>query len=381
MLRYLRSHLTWKMFISYLAIAIISIVVLTTAVSLSVPTAFENHLVSMNAASGNENKAGDSATMQAELLAQFTAAVYEAVLYAAIAALIASLVASYFISRQVVTPTLGMLSLSQRIAEGEYKERLSIPGGQLAGQIDELGQLALSFNRMADTLEKTETMRRELIGDITHELRTPLTAAKGYLEGLMDGVLPADADIYQQIHAEMDRMQRLVSDLQELSRVESGAYQLQLSLVSPASLGERIQSTFSRQFEEKDIQFEINVAPDAQDILVDQDRILQVLTNLVGNALQYTSAGGKVTLQVRRERSGALFTIRDSGIGIAAEQLPFIFNRFYRTDKSRARASGGSGIGLTIVKALVQAHHGQIWAESEGEGKGSVFSFLIPLAK
>jgi histidine kinase len=274
-----------------------------------------------------------------------------------------------------------MMSLSHRIAEGEYEERLSLPGGQPADQIDELGQLALSFNQMADKLEKTETMRRELIGDVTHELRTPLTAVKGYLEGLMDGVLPADPETYQQIHSEIDRLQRLVNDLQELSQVEAGAFQLQLTPVSPASLIERIQSTLGRQFKDKNIQLEISVEPNLPNVLVDRDRIIQVLTNLVGNALQYTPSGGKVTLLVRRERSEVLFSAKDSGIGISAEQIPFIFNRFYRTDKSRTRASGGSGIGLTIAKALVQAHQGKIWAESNGEGKGSTFLFLIPLSR
>ncbi len=381
MLKYLRKHLAWKMFLSYLVVVIIGIVVLITAASLSVPAAFERHMASMNALMSSANAMGDSQSMETELFSQYTAAVYEAVSYAAIAALIAALLASYFISRQVVTPMLGMMGLSHRIAEGEYEERLSLPGGQQADQIDELGQLALSFNQMADKLEKTETMRRELIGDVTHELRTPLTAVKGYLEGLMDGVLPADPETYQQIHSEIDRLQHLVSDLQELSRVEAGAFQLQLTPVSPASLIERIQNTLGRQFEDKNIYLEIGIEPNLPDFIVDKDRIIQVLTNLVGNALQYTPSGGKVTLQVRRERSGMLFTVKDSGIGISAEQLQYVFNRFYRTDKSRTRASGGSGIGLTIAKALVQAHQGKIWAESDGEGKGSTFSFLIPLSK
>jgi len=319
--------------------------------------------------------------MVSDLFSQYNKAVLEAVTYAALAALIGAVLASFLISRQVVTPTLRMMSLSKRIAEGEYEERLSLPGGQQADQIDELGRLALSFNQMADKLEKTETMRRELIGDITHELRTPLTAVKGYLEGMMDGVFPADPETYQQIHSEIDRLQRLVNDLQELSRVEAGAFQLMLTPVSPASLIERIQNTLGRQFEEKNIQFEIDIEPNLPDINVDKDRIIQVLTNLVGNALQYTPSGGKVTLLVRREPSDLLFSVKDSGIGISADQIPLIFNRFYRIDKSRTRTSGGSGIGLTIARALVKAHQGKIWAVSMGVGKGSTFSFQIPLPK
>ena len=381
MMKFIRTHLAWKVFLSYLLVVFIGIVVLITAASLSVPAAFERHMAGMNAIMSNANPMGNNQQMQSELFSQYTTAVYEAVTYATLAALISAILASFFISRQVVTPMLRMMSLSHRIAEGEYEERLSLPGGQQADQTDELGQLALSFNQMAEKLEKTETMRRQLIGDVTHELRTPLTAVKGYLEGLMDGVLPPDPETYQQIHSEIDRLQRLVNDLQELSRVEAGAIQLQLAPVSPASLIERIQSALGRQFEEKNIQLVTDVEPGLPDVLVDKDRIIQVLTNLVGNALQYTPNGGKVTMTTRRERSEILFSVKDTGIGISAEQLTHVFNRFYRTDKSRNRASGGSGIGLTIAKALVQAHQGKIWAESSGEGKGSTFSFLIPLPK
>lgn len=381
MMKFIRTHLIWKVFLSYLLVVFIGGVVLITAASLSVPAAFERHLVSMNEIMISGNIAGNNEQMVSDLFSQYNKAVLEAVTYAALAALVGAVLASFLISRQVVTPTLRMMSLSKRIAEGEYEERLSLPDGQQAGQIDELGRLALSFNQMADKLEKTETMRRELIGDITHELRTPLTAVKGYLEGMMDGVFPADPETYQQIHSEIDRLQRLVNDLQELSRVEAGAFQLMLTPVSPASLIERIQNTLGRQFEEKNIQFEIDIEPNLPDINVDKDRIIQVLTNLVGNALQYTPSGGKVTLLVRREPSDLLFSVKDSGIGISADQIPLIFNRFYRTDKSRTRTSGGSGIGLTIARALVNAHQGKIWAESMGEGKGSTFSFQIPLPK
>ena len=381
MMKFLRTHLAWKVFLSYVLVVLVGAIILITAASLSVPAAFERHMASMNEIMNNANAMGNNQQMQSELFSQYTTAVYEAVTYAALAALIAAILASFFISRQVVTPMLHMMSLSQRIAEGEYQERLALPGGQQADQTDELGQLALRFNQMADKLEKTETIRRQLIGDVTHELRTPLTAVKGYLEGLMDGVLPADPETYEQIHSEIDRLQRLVNDLQELSRVEAGAIQLNLAPVPPERLIERIQSTFGRQFEDKNIQLVTDVEPGLPNLFVDKDRIIQVLTNLVGNALQYTPNGGKVSISVRREKSEILFAVKDTGIGISTEQLTFIFNRFYRTDKSRNRASGGSGIGLTIAKALVQAHQGKIWAESNGEGKGSTFSFLIPLPK
>jgi signal transduction histidine kinase len=248
-----------------------------------------------------------------------------------------------------------------------------------SNQLDELDLLALTFNQMADKLEKTETMRRQLIGDVTHELRTPLAAIKGYMEGLMDGVLPATPDTYQQVHSEADRLERLVNGLQELSRVEAGAYQLKLESISPVKLIESVVSHLNRQFEEKGIHLEEKLDDDLPNVFVDKDRILQVLTNLVGNALQYTPAGGRVAITAARVKSEVIISVTDTGIGISPDNLPLIFNRFYRTDKSRARVSGGSGIGLTIAQALVKAHHGRIWAESAGEGKGSVFYFTLPV--
>lgn len=379
-MKFFRTHLAWKVFLSYLLVVLVGVLVLITAVSLSVPTAFERHMASMGALMSGGSPNGNPQAMQNQLFSEYKAAVYEAVSYATIAALIAAVLASYFISRQVVSPMLRMMRLSHRIADGEYEERLTIPGGQQENQIDELGRLALSFNQMAEKLEKTETIRKQLIGDISHELRTPLTAVKGYLEGLMDGVIAAGPETYQQIHSEIDRLQRLVNDLQELSRVEAGAIQLHLVPASPGNLVARTQTTLRREFEEKGILLETNVETNLPDILVDKDRIIQILTNLLGNALHYTPGGGKVTLRVYRARSDVLFSIQDTGVGISAEELPFIFNRFYRADKSRTRASGGSGIGLTIAKALVQAHHGRIWAESGGAGKGSTFFFQIPLA-
>lgn len=289
------------------------------------------------------------------------------------------MLASYLISRQVVGPVQRMMVISHRIAEGKFKERLNVSGNVQSNQLDELDQLALTFNQMADKLEKTETMRRQLIGDVSHELRTPLAAIKGYMEGLMDGVLPVSPEAYQQVHTETDRLQRLVNNLQELSRVESGAYQLKLESVSPINLIETVINHLNRQFEEKEIHLEKKLEADLPIVSADKDRIMQVLTNLAGNAMQCTPTGGSVVISATRVKNEIVISITDTGIGISSQHLPYIFNRFYRTDKSRARASGGSGVGLTIAQALVKAHHGRIWAESAGEGNGSSFHFTLPL--
>jgi two-component system sensor histidine kinase BaeS len=379
MRRFFRTHLAWKVFLSYVVVVLVGVVVLATATSLSVPTAFNRHMAGMSAMMSGNSSSGNAQLLETELFSSYQAAVTDALTLATVAALIAAVLASYFISRQVVGPVQRMMGISHRIAEGEYGERLKISGNVQLNQLDELDQLALSFNQMADKIEKTEILRRQLIGDVTHELRTPLAAIKGYMEGLMDGVIPMTIETYQQVYSEADRLQRLVNDLQELSRVEAGAYQLKLESVSPADLIGSVVNHLGSQFEEKGMHLETELNANISNVSADKDRILQVLTNLVGNALQYTPTGGSVTLKAAREKSEIVISVSDTGIGISPDHLPYIFNRFYRTDKSRARASGGSGIGLTIAQALIKAHHGRIWAESLGEGKGSTFHFTLPV--
>jgi histidine kinase len=224
-------------------------------------------------------------------------------------------------------------------------------------------------------------MRRQLIGDVSHELRTPLTAIKGSMEGLMDGVLPANDETYQQIHQEADRLNRLVDDLQELSRVEAGAYELDLQPTQMAPLVETIAKRLRQQFESKRVKLNLSLPADLPPVLADEHRILQVLTNLTGNALQYTPEGGTVTISGTQEAKMVEITVRDTGVGIAPEHLSHLFDRFYRVDKSRSRAAGGgSGIGLTISRFLVEAHRGEISVKSDGVGKGSAFSFTLPVS-
>jgi histidine kinase len=287
---------------------------------------------------------------------------------------------SFFVSRRIVAPVRQMMIASQRIADGHYDERVEMPGGASWDQLDELAQLAISFNQMATKLEQTEATRRELIGNVAHELRTPLATITGSMEGLIDGVLPAEAATYQGIYREADRLQRLVTDLQELSRVEAGAFALNLR---PASVAHLVETTVARlglQFEEKGVALETDVPAGLPPVGADEDRIGQVLLNLVGNALQYTPAGGQVRVSARHQEAEVHVAVADTGVGIAGEHLSLIFTRFYRVDKSRSRAGGGSGIGLTIAKHLVEAHGGRMWAESAGPDQGSTLTFTLPLA-
>jgi histidine kinase len=228
-------------------------------------------------------------------------------------------------------------------------------------------------------LAQAEEMQRRLIGDVTHELRTPLTTIKGSMEGLIDGVVQPNLETFQHLYREADRLQTLVNDLQELSRVEAGVYELNLESTSISSLVTTVEVRLGQQFSEKGVALDVDIADDLPVVLVDQDRMNQVLLNLTGNALQYTQTGGKVQIKSRQVKKEIWIYVEDNGIGVSEDHLPHIFTRFYRIDKSRSRRYGGSGIGLTIAKHLVEAHGGRIWAESEGLGKGVRFTFTIPI--
>ena len=201
------------------------------------------------------------------------------------------------------------------------------------------------------------------------------------MEGLIDGVIPASPETYQQIHQEAERLNRLVSDLQELSRVEAGAYELDLHPVEFGSLVKTVVKRLGRQFEDKNINLTLDVPDELPKIMADPDRIIQVLTNLLSNSLRYTHEKGDVTLGAYNEGTLLRIFVKDTGVGIPAEHLPHVFTRFYRVDKSRSRQAGGSGIGLTIAKFLIEAHGGEIWVESPGKDQGSTFIFTLPVSK
>lgn len=386
----IRSYFGIKLFLSYFIVILVGMSVIGVIANLTTPSAYARHLLfmeeqmngsgmgqgmGMGQGQGFGQGQGQGGGMMGNFYQNFRNTFNEALIIAVIAASIVALAVSYVFSRNILAPVQVMKNASQRIAEGHYDERVEISGK------DELHQLAGSFNKMAEQLEQVETMRRRLIGDVAHELRTPLTAIKGSAEGLIDGVLPASAETYSQIHAEAERLSRLVDDLQELSRVESRAVQLNIHPTDSTALIQTVTKRLRHQFDEKRVTLTLNLPHDPILVLADEDRIIQVLTNLLGNALQYTPPGGEATVSIERGKTEARISVGDTGYGIAAEHLAHIFDRFYRVDKSRSRAHGGSGIGLTIANHLVEAHGGKIWAESAGENKGSVFVFTLPLAR
>lgn len=371
--RQFQGNLNIKFFISYLVVILIGILVLVSAAEFTVPGAFERHMAEMASVMGSEAN-----RMESDLFENFRRAVNESLVFSAAAASAAAIIVSIFVSRQVIAPIRRVMFASQRIADGNYDERVQIPDGLLNRRLDELGQMSVSFNQMAGKLEKSEELRRQLIGDIAHELRTPLSTIKGYMEGLMDEVLPAGDKTYLQVHQEAERLQRLVDDLQDLNQVEAGVFNLNLEM---AEIGDLLMGTvkrLERQFNEKGVKVELKVDDDLPAIMIDPDRISQVLLNIIGNSLQYTPVGGTVTIRACHRGQQTLISITDTGIGIEPQDLQRIFTRFFRVDKSRSRAGGGSGIGLTISKHLVEAHKGSILAESEGLGKGSCFTISLP---
>jgi len=374
--------LAWKFFGSYLVVVAIGLLVLALSTAFVAPATFSaqmEHMSSMGM--GHDHMmGGESANQTAvqaldqELKANFRKAVNGALVKAGIAAILAAGAVSWLVSQQITRPLRQVAAASHHMAEGHFEQRIP------QRRKDELGELIGSFNEMAARLSETETLRQQLIADVSHELKTPLASIKGYMEGLQDGVIAPTPETFEIIHHEADRLQRLVYDLQELSRVEAGALPLDRHPADAGALVHAVAARLAPQYVDKDVPLAAAPPPGLPKVLAAPARVEQVLTNLLGNALQYTPAGGRVTVRLAPADSMLRFSVQDTGLGLTSEDLTRVFQRFYRVDKSRARRSGGSGIGLTIARYLVEAHGGQIWAESPGPGQGSTFHFTLPLA-
>jgi histidine kinase len=373
-MKYIRERLGTKLFLANLMSILIGVIILAITIQFTIPPAFNRHMAGMM--TNNGMNMGQNRGPGGPLFENFRASMFESLGYAIIVSVLAALLTSLFMSRRIVAPIRTLTNASQHIADGHYAERVRVDGA------DEIAQLATSFNHMATQLEQVESMRRQLIGDVTHELRTPLTSIKGYMEGLVDGMLPSTPETFNQIHDEAGRLSRLVDDLQELSRVEARAYSLDFRPVAVSNLVQTAIIRLAPQAATKRITLRSDLPTEMPQLQADQDRITQVLINLVANAIQYTPEGGTVTISAVHRANEICISVKDSGIGIPPEHLSNVFTRFYRVDKSRSRnAGGGSGIGLTIARHLVEAHGGRIWAESKGDGLGSTFSFSLKVAK
>lgn len=379
----IRQHLGWKLFLSYLIVILIGVFSLAVTAEWQAPAALSRHMANMQIMmDGNL-----SDNMATDLLENFRTAVNEILLVSAGLAMMTAVIISTFVTRRIIQPIQAMTAASQRIADGRYGERVQVSGE------DELAGLGISFNRMAHQLEQIETRRRQLIGDVAHELRTPLSSIKSVMEGLQDGVLPAEPETFASVEREVSRLQRIVRDLEELSRAEVGKLSMEMAPTNPADFVLTAVERLRLQFADKNVRLNEDIPPDLPQVEADTARMTQVMLNLLGNALQYTPPGGEVSVQCLASdnqvtASGEpppiierrlLITVKDNGIGLTAEQQGRIFERFYRVDESRARTGGGSGIGLTISKHIVAAHHGYLTVASAGPGKGSTFTVWLPV--
>jgi len=375
MIKAIRNRFAFKVLIAFFLIAILSGVILAAVMNLSIASTYNKHIGNLMSNDGLQ-QGGQSGSRGSTLYENFKAAVNESLFFSSIAAFVIAGILSILISRQITKPLISITNASQEIAKGNYNQRVQVT----TDNEDELAQLGHSFNRMAAQLEQTENMRRQLIGDISHELRTPLTAIKGSMEGLIDGVLTSDENTYMHIYREADRLQRLVEDLQELSRVEGGAFKINKEEINVDKLLHDALTPLMNTFNKKGIQVSIHSEKNLPLVTANHDRILQVIQNLLGNALQFTPENGSIEINAKMVDAFVRVSVKDNGAGIEAIHLPHIFERFYRADRSRSRQNGGgSGIGLTIAQSLVEAHGGKIWADSEGKGLGSTFTFTLPI--
>lgn len=278
---------------------------------------------------------------------------------------------TFILSRRISTPIRTLTATASRLGQGDLSQRVHFKDK------GEVGELAEAFNSMASELERAEQLRQNLVADAAHELRTPLSNLRGYLEAVRDGVVKPDTETIQSLNEEVALLSRLVDELQELSLAEAGELKLACHPQDIAPVIDKVVKAVQTQSTAKGVSVSTELPDRLPLVNIDSQRISQVLRNLIDNAVAHTAKGDSITVTAREQDKWVEVAVADTGEGIPAEDLPNIFERFYRVDKSRARTTGGSGLGLTIAKRLVEAHGGKIEVQSE-VGKGSRFAFTLP---
>ncbi len=289
---------------------------------------------------------------------------------AAFVSLVVSIILGVILARQLTQPITRVIETTQNIAGGNYSDRIGENSNTR-----EISELQTSINSLAETLGKQENLRKQLTSDVAHELRTPITILQSHLEAILDGTWTADQERLENCHGEVVRISKLVSDLERLTDLEQKNLVLNKRQFDIATLLQRIAGNFTKDFQNRQVELTLDASPAT--ILADDDKLSQVFINLIANALKYTPAGGRVNVKTEVTDQTIDVIVSDTGIGISETDLPNIFERFYRADQSRNRDTGGSGIGLTIVKSIVEAHSGKITVQSE-LGKGSQFRVALP---
>lgn len=289
-------------------------------------------------------------------------------------AVLVAVIAGYVISVRLTAPLKAMTLAAKRMEQGSLTQRVPILSE------DEIGELGEALNHLAFALESQENLRKRLTADVAHELRTPLASIRSHIEAFQDGVIEPSPGNIESIHEEIIRLGSLVDDLGQLAQVEADKAALSLAPGSLFAVVEKVVGNFQPLFSEKGVELSLTPAAALPEAMIDADKMAQVFYNLLSNALKNTDRGGQVGVSVASSAAGGVRAqVRDTGIGIGEADLPHVFERFYRADKSRSRATGGAGIGLTVVKELVEAHGGIVTATST-PGNGSVFAVELPPA-
>ncbi|MHB0866200.1 MAG: sensor histidine kinase [Thermoleophilia bacterium] len=363
-------HQIWlKLLITYVSIAAVCLGVVIVIIHEISSRNYNSHVQHM---SQNGMEQMMSGTTAGDLNQAFSDAINYSLLWGGIIAVILAIILSLFIARRITRPIHDMAAATEKIAEGDYSHRVDIASR------DEIGSLAHSLNAMAVHLEESQRLRRELMANIAHELRTPLTSISGFMEGLEDGVVPANTETYSLVRREALRMSRLVEDLQRLSRAESGQEAMDLIEIELGTFLERVIRKMKPQFSDKGVNLVFHAGEAVPPFLADEDKLDQIVINLVDNALRYTEPGGSVSLSSSVRKGMVAIEVVDTGAGIDPLDLPHVFERFYRADKSRARVSGGSGIGLTLVKRYTESLGGHVEVKSVIE-QGTSFTLFFPV--
>lgn len=306
-----------------------------------------------------------------DLHRQFLEAVHHDLLWGVLIALAVTLLFTYLLTSWVLRPLLQITAITKKVADGNYSERVK------AISRYEGGQLADAFNHMADNLEKVERLRKNMVADISHELRTPLTNLRGYLEGLSDSVITPSPETFRMLEQEVLRLVSLVEDLQQLAKADAAEAFLDFQELSLHELLSQIMELYRPNFQDKEIDVQWRLEPDSDAVTADRDKLLQAIRNLADNAWKYTPRRGNVTISTQRTANGIKTVFANSGTVIAAGDIPYLFERFFRGDRSRSRDAGGAGIGLAIVKEIIEAHGGTVGAESDENGTRVWFSLPI----
>jgi histidine kinase len=356
-----------RLFASHAFVAAVGAGVAYLTVRLLAPHLFDERMGMMDT-TGSAMMGGDDF---ADVQGAFASALDTALVVGVLAGVAAAAVVAAWVTRRVLRPLQAVRIATRQIAAGSYEQSVPLPVEP------ELAELAGDVNSLASALAKTESRRTRLLGEVAHEMRTPLTSLDGYVEGMIDGVFAADADTLTSLSAELRRLHRLADDLSSLSRTEEQGLVLDLEAADLAELVRRTATRLAPQFSDARVTLSVEETA-ALPVDVDPDRVTQVLTNLLGNALLATPAGGAVTVTMSRTADHGQVQVTDTGVGLAKSDLERVFERFYRAP-GNTRRSDGSGIGLTIARGIARAHGGDITATSAGRGRGATFVLMLPL--